>query len=221
MRRRALLALAILLALGLGAVWGMGSLLMRPHPSAVATAVPPAEDFFLTTPDGLAIAATFWPGRDANAPAVLLLHGNGASRQAMAGNAAWLNAQGFAVLAIDFRGHGQSAPAMRSFGLHEARDAAAAFAWLKQRQGGAPVAVVGISLGGAASLLGEHGPLPADALVLQAVYPDIRHAMRNCIASRSFGVVGWLAEPLLSLQAWPRRRAVPRDGWCYASSGSR
>jgi uncharacterized protein len=59
-------------------------------------------------------------------------------------------------------------------------------------------------LGGAASLIGDAAPLPADALVLQAVYPDIRHAIRNRIASRLSMPIGYALEPLLSFQSWPR-----------------
>ena len=68
-------------------------------------------DVELKSKDGLAIAATYHPGRSAIDPAVLLLHGNNASRAATDGNAAWLAAQGYATLAIDFRGHGESATA--------------------------------------------------------------------------------------------------------------
>jgi alpha-beta hydrolase superfamily lysophospholipase len=132
---------------------------------------------------------------------VLLLHGNGASRAATAGNAAWLAGQGFATLTIDFRGHGESSPRPHSFGLAESEDARAAFVWLKHRQHGARVGVLGISLGGAAALLGRDGPLPADALVLQAVYPDIRHAIRNRIASIAGTLPASLLEPLLSYQS--------------------
>lgn len=198
-----------MIAIGLGASWILGSLMVRPSPSAVAAAAPPARDLAIRTADGLIIAATYRPGRAPDAPGVLMLHGNGASRAATANNAAWLAGCGFAVLAIDFRGHGQSAAAPHSFGLYESRDAAAAFAWLKRSQHGAPVAVLGISLGGAAALLGERGPLPADAMILQAVYPDIRHAIRNRIAAVTLPAAGTVLEPLLSYQSLPRFGAWP------------
>lgn len=202
--RRWVFLLGAAMLLGLTGVWLVGSVLMRPSPSHVAPAVAPARDLHLRATDGLDIAATYWPGAHAGAPAVLLLHGNGASRGAEASTAAWLSRQGYAVLTIDFRGHGESASTRHSFGLFEAHDATAAFAWLKQQQHGAPVAVVGISLGGAAALLGESGPLPAQAMVLQAVYPDIRHAIRNrLVATGRATPFGWL-EPLLSFQARPR-----------------
>jgi pimeloyl-ACP methyl ester carboxylesterase len=192
---------AILIVVGLAVSWLLGSAMTRPSPSHVPSAIAPARDIHLRTADSLIIAATWWPGARPDAPAVLLLHGNGASRAAMAPTAAWLASQGYAALTIDFRGHGESSPAQHSFGLDESRDAAAAFAWLKQRQHGAPVAVLGSSLGGAAALLGRDGPLPADALILIAVYPDIRHAIRNRIAVRLGSWPAVLVEPLLSYQS--------------------
>lgn len=203
-RSRLLRFAAVLLLIGLIASWGLGELLVRATPSDVPAATAPALDFRLASTDGLPLAATYRPGRSPASPAVLLLHGNGASREAMAPTAAFLAAQGYATLAIDFRGHGQSAPAPHSFGLFESRDAEAALRWLKARQHGANVAVVGLSLGGAAALVGEHGPLPADALVVAAVYPDIRHAIRNRIAAFTTAAPAALLEPLLSLQARPR-----------------
>jgi alpha-beta hydrolase superfamily lysophospholipase len=184
--------------------WNFGSLMVRAGPSDVPPAAAPAQDFTLAAADGVRIAATYWPGRAPAAPAVLLLHGNGTSRMAMANDAGWLSRLGYGVLAIDFRGHGRSQMETRSFGLRESRDAAAAFAWLKRRQQGAKIGVIGVSLGGAAALLGDDGPLPADALVLQAVYPDIRHAVGNRMAATAGAIPAWFIEPLLSFQSLPR-----------------
>jgi pimeloyl-ACP methyl ester carboxylesterase len=210
-RRFWLTAAAPALVLGLAASWGVGEALTRPSPSEIPAARPPARDVRLRTEDGVSLAATYWPGRTTEAPAVLLLHGVESSRASMTSSAAWLAGNGYAALTIDFRGYGESTPAAHSFGLNESRDAAAALAWLKRRQGGAPVAILGVSMGGAASLLGERGPLPADALILQAVYPDIRHAIRNRIGSITTAGPALLLEPLLSFQSklrlgvWPDR----------------
>jgi pimeloyl-ACP methyl ester carboxylesterase len=203
-RKPWILLAAVGFASGLSACWGFGSRMVRSTPDAVAAARAPARDLRIESKDGLSLAATYWPGRTPTSPAVLLLHGNRSSRAAMAGNAAWLAGHGYAVLTIDFRGCGESAEAPHSFGWFESRDAEAAFDWLKRRQHGAPVAVIGASLGGAAALLGERGPLPADAMVLQAVYPDIRSAIRNRIAAESGVAPAYLLEPLLSFQSRPR-----------------
>jgi alpha-beta hydrolase superfamily lysophospholipase len=171
----------------------------------------PAQEVALTASDGIRIAATYWPGKRADAPAALLLHGLGATRSQVAGNATWLADQGFAVLALDFRGHGQSGEAAHAFGLTESRDARAGFDWLKAKQQGAPVGVLGISLGGAAALLGDGGPLPAQAFVLQAVFPDIRDAIRNRFAVLLPMPLASLLEPLLSYQSVPRFHVGPEQ----------
>jgi len=230
-RRTIALALAICLAGGLGLSWLVGPILIRGHASAVTRTASPAVDFFLTSEDGARVAATYRPGRTAAGPAVLLLHGVDGSRDQTAANVIWLNNQGYATLTIDFRGHGASTLTSRSFGLNEAMDAATAFHWLKRRQRNARVAIVGASLGGAASLLGASGPLPADALVLQAVYPDLRSAIHNRIESRLGYLPALALEPLLSFQsrarfgAWPSRlspvRALPSyDGPVFIVGGA-
>jgi pimeloyl-ACP methyl ester carboxylesterase len=181
----------------------------RGDSALVPAARAPARDLRLTSSDGITLAATFRPGRSDRSPGVLLLHGVGASRAATAANAAWLASLGYATLTLDFRGHGQSTTTRRSFGLYEARDAAAGLAWLKGRQPGSSVAAIGISLGGAATLLGDEGPIDADALVLQAVYPDIRSAIRNRITARIGEIPARLIEPLLSFQSIARYGARP------------
>ena len=210
-RRKTAISAAILLVAGLGLFWMAGSAMVGGKSSTVAPAASPARDLRLTTADGISLAATYWPGAKRDSPAILLLHGVGGSRAATADNAAWLATKGYAVLTIDFRGHGQSTTTNRSFGWSEAQDAHRAFAWLKQQQHGAPAAVIGISMGGAASLIGPDGPLKADALTLQAVYPDIRHAIHNRIAERLGSVPAYLLEPLLSFQSLPRFGVSPSD----------
>lgn len=206
-----MLYLGVALALGLALSWFTGSVMMAGEASDVAEPQPPARDVQIYSRDGLRLAGTYWPGKRPESPAILLLHGVGSSRSSTADTAAWLARSGYAALTIDFRGHGESSMAERSFGLHESRDAEAAFQWLKRRQKGARIAIIGNSLGGAAALLGQSGPVPADGLVLQAVYPDIRHAIRNRIAARLSSAPSYLLEPLLSFQSIPRLRVQPSD----------
>ncbi|NIJ19887.1 fermentation-respiration switch protein FrsA (DUF1100 family) [Sphingomonas naasensis] len=192
------------LLLGIAASWGVGSLLVHGTASPVAPPQAPAHEVGLRARDGSAISGSYWPGRTANAPAILFLHGVGASREQTAPVAAWFAAQGYAALAIDLRGHGRSAITDHSFGLDEGLDARAAFDWLKKQQRGARVGVVGVSLGGAATLVGRDGAVPADALVLVAVFSDIRRAIYNRLATQLTPVGGAIGEPFLSLQSLPR-----------------
>jgi len=207
--RRIAKAALILAAIVLAGAWIAGTLLSWPHSSAVPAPAPPGRVVRLVASDGVPVAASYWPGARPDGPAVLLLHGINNSRDRMRAQALWLNRLGYAVLAIDFRGHGESGAAARSFGLNEARDAAAALAFLRRGAPARKVGLIGISLGGAAALLGDDGPLPVQAMVLHAVYPDLRTAIVNRIARVAGRPLAYLGEPLLSFQSWPRLGVAP------------
>jgi pimeloyl-ACP methyl ester carboxylesterase len=208
LRRIAWAALILFLA-GLAASWIAGSIMSRPQSSSVPPPAPPGRVVHLVASDGVAITGSYWPGARPDAPAILLLHGVDSSRASFTRHALWLNGLGYGVLAIDFRGHGESGAASRTFGLHEARDAAAALAFLRAGAPARRVGLIGTSLGGAAALLGDDGPLPVQAMVLQAVYPDLRDAIFNRIAQRIGRPLAALGEPLLSYQSWLRYGVGP------------
>ncbi len=106
------------------------------------------------------------------------------------------------VLALDFRGHGDSADAWTTFGLHEVEDVAGALAWFGER-GVRRVALVGSSMGGVVAIaaivvLGD-GTLaqadvepiapaaaagPARPLIVAAVAESIAADLRTPIANR-------------------------------------
>lgn len=206
---RVLFATAALLVAGLALAWTFGSLVARPSNHQVARPAPPGRVVHFETADDKRVEANYWPGPSPSSPAVLLLHGIGASRTVFDAHAAWLSGLGYAVLAPDLRGHGGSAAEPRSFGWHEAKDAAAALAFVREEAPARKVAIVGVSLGGAAALLAQNGPGKADALVLQAVFPDIRTAIRNRIAGSAGAIPAVLVEPLLSYQSWLRYGVPP------------
>jgi fermentation-respiration switch protein FrsA (DUF1100 family) len=108
--------------------------------------------------------------------------------------ARFLQARGFTVLAPDFQAHGESPGKRITFGARESHDARAAFQYLKREVPGERIGVIGVSMGGAAALLGS-GPLPASAFVLESVYPTIRDATRDRLGVW-FGPVGGLGRSL-------------------------
>ena len=194
---------------GLTGIWVVGSAMTGATNASVEPALAPATEIRLTTSDQVEIAASYWKADDSTAPAILLLHGNGGNRRDMLDMATWLAGEGYSVLSIDMRGHGQSSPQSKSFGYLEARDAHAALAWLRQQHPASKLGAIGFSLGGAASVLGDRGPLDVDALVMMSVYPDIRTAIFNRIEAAVGTLPAVAIEPMLSYQSIPRYGVGP------------
>ena len=144
---------------------------------------------------GSELRGWFVPGRP-GAGAVLLLHGVHANRRAMLPRARFLHTLGYAVLMPDFRAHGESSGVHTTFGALESRDAQAAACLLHDLAPHERVAAIGVSLGGAAALLGQK-PLPVDALVLESVYPTIDQAAKNRLHAWLGPIGSWLAPSLV------------------------
>jgi len=153
--------------------------LTRPAQTAVGAPPPElgGESVTFRSASGAMVHAWFAPGRP-GAGAVLVLHGVGANRLKMAPRARFLHRAGYTVLVPDFQAHGETRGTHVTFGALESRDAAASLAYLRARVPGERVGVIGISMGGAAALVGAE-PLRADALVLESVYPTIHDALRD------------------------------------------
>ncbi len=122
----------------------------------------------------------------------------------MAGRARFLGAAGYSLLLIDFRGHGASAEARTTYGGLESRDALAAVEFLRAALPRERVGVIGVSMGGAAALLGS-APLSVDALVLESVYPSIDDAVRDRMRA-------WLGRIGQAFAPFVMRWILPRDG---------
>ena len=130
------------------------------------------------------------------------MHGIHADRRAMIGRARFLTQAGYGVLLFDFHAEGESSGRRITFGATEAADAAAAVAYLRRRVPGERIGAIGVSMGGAAALLGR-APLDVDALVLESVYPTIDAAVRDRLAAHA-GPLGMALEPLFLAQLRPR-----------------
>jgi pimeloyl-ACP methyl ester carboxylesterase len=169
----------VLLAVG-GSAFAASCTLASPSMSRIGAAPVAlrADTASFPSTSGSTIHAWYGAGR-AGGGAVLLLHGVHADRRVMAERARFLHDAGYAVLLPDFQAHGESPGAHVTFGALESLDAAAALDFLRARAPGERVGVIGVSMGGAAALVGPHGPLVADAFVLESVYPTIYAATRD------------------------------------------
>lgn len=141
------------------------------RPTGRSPASKPVLSQTMTFPseDGVLIVADYFaPARKApdKAPLAILIHGEGTTRAAWRPLMSPLHAAGFAVLALDLRGHGESIEpkALRlreRAAVHDARlyrtmtrDVAAAYRWLTRQPGVDPArfALLGAGVGGAVAL---------------------------------------------------------------------
>ncbi len=180
-------------AIACSALAAAGGCLPRPGPSAPEFALPWGREVVLEQSDGTTLKAWFRKGRPGGG-AVLILHGLGADHRDMIPRAHALSEAGYATLLLDFRGHGGSSESETTWGLRESEDARAALAWLRESSPEERVAVIGVSMGGAAALLGSE-PLEADAIVLESVYPTLDDAIRNRMATW-LGPIGAVTAPI-------------------------
>lgn len=125
----------------------------------------------------------------------LLIHGVRGNRTRMINRAKFLHEMGITSLSIDLQAHGETPGWEITFGLKESVDAANGMTYLRNNESCQKVVAIGQSLGGASALLGK-GPINADALVLESVYPTIEEAVEDRLETR-FGKLGRLAAPLL------------------------
>ena len=209
MKRRLIIGSICLAILAIAFIAIFSHAATRPTPSTVNPLASNENEIALVTQDNVKIAASFFPASKENAPVILLLHGNGASRSQFAGHIGWLNEAGFSAMAIDFRGHGESEAQPKSFGLLEARDVAAATGWIKANNPSSKIGIIGVSLGGAATLLNAGTANDVDALVLKAVYPDFDRSVRNRIAVHGGDLLASVLTPMLTQQSRIRYDASP------------
>ena len=134
--------------------------------------------------------------------AIILRHGVRDSRLSLLDRARFLSAAGYSILLFDFQAHGESKGEQITFGYLESRDAQAAVKFIHENLPEEKFGVIGISLGGAATLLAEP-QLEINAVVLERVYPDINHAIQNRL-HHYLNFVGDAITPLFIMQLQPR-----------------
>jgi uncharacterized protein len=208
-RRRVAWAVAVVL-LGFIVVWETGSVLMASTNGPIG-AVPthlPVQAVTFPSGSGATLHGWWVPGQPGHG-VVVLMHGIHANRRAMITRAMFLTRAGYAVLLFDFQGHGESLGEHITFGYLESRDVTAAVQFVHEKSPGEKVALLGISLGAAATLLAEPS-LPVQAMILESSYPTIYQATEDRLVVR----LGWLGKPitpLLTCQLKPRLGVGPED----------
>lgn len=133
---------------------------------------------FLARGEELKLAAWFVP-HPVSERVIILVHGRNASKQnAISGRlpalAAALHQAGLNVMMMDLRGHGESEGNRYTFGVYEQRDVLGAVDFLLEK-GFTPgkIALLGISLGGAAVIGAAASERAVGALVVESTFADL------------------------------------------------
>lgn len=193
----------LLLALTfLGVCWKAASILVAPANCHVG---PPPDSHGLECvqfPSASGGMISAWCRMTADSRAVVVMaHGLRGDRRRLLARAELCLKQGFDVLLIDLQAHGESLGEKITVGYRERHDIEAAVGYARQRASGKRIGIIGVSLGGAATVLAS--PLSVDAVVLESVYPTIYEAVSNRMNVR-FGPLGRLLTFALICQIRPR-----------------
>lgn len=126
-----------------------------------------ARDVNFLASDRVRLSGWYVPGR--NGAAVIVLHGSHGTRSDVLTHLRMLNAAGYAVLAFDARGHGQSQGETNALGWRGARDIAGAVAFLQRQPGVDPrrIAALGLSMGAEEALRAAASGIPLSAVVAE------------------------------------------------------
>ncbi len=149
--------------IGLPTIMAVGVIL----PDADNTGAPPEgfTEITLTTRDEVQLAA--WYAEPQNGAVIILLHGAGNEREDVREYAIVLHNSGFGVLALNLRGHGDSAGRINRLGWDGSLDVGAAVNYLSGRDHVDFIGAVGLSMGGEI-LLGAASEYP----IIQAIVAD-------------------------------------------------
>ena len=196
-RRRRLMrwsiAVAMVLVAWLGVSWFVAYKLTHRQRPIFAEPIPAVtwgrfEAHRLHSRDGESLGAWYLPGR-ADAPAVLLLHGNGGSRTNVLSRAELLSSQGCAVLLVSLRAHGDSTGNYNDIGYGARLDVIAAVDWLERHVPGRPIVIQGTSMGAAAALFASRElGRRISGYILESPYRDLKTAVWNRVENALPGV---------------------------------
>jgi pimeloyl-ACP methyl ester carboxylesterase len=133
----------------------------------------------LTTGDGVRIAGWYIPADNQagpTAPTVVLAHAEGANKSEMLAWASPLHAA-YNLVLFDFRNHGQSSGEVTTMGVREVADLRTILDWLVEAKGPSSIAVLGVSMGGAAAINEAITDSRVAAVILDSTHATLANAL--------------------------------------------
>ena len=145
----------------------------------------PGETVSLAASDGIPLKA-WWVAADASKPrgVVVLIHGmDGLDASALLGHAKFLHDAGYSAMALDMRAHGRSGGQRIGSSIEEPRDVMATLDWIKKQPqlAGAPVVLLGISMGGATALRTAALRQDVAAVISVSAFSSVNQSLREVL----------------------------------------
>lgn len=207
--RRLLLLVGLYFGMGAGLAWISIGPKHSHHlrtPAAYHLAFDPIS---FKSADGTRLVGWFLPAKAGPAKAVVIVcHGVDSNMDQMLELAAMLHRHGFATLLFDFRARGESEGGRCTMGFREVDDLLAAVRFVKgyPAAGGAPISVLGESMGASVALMGAARTPDIRAVVAESPFACMDHALDN-----HFRKVFGLAGPIVALPVrWTGERMIGR-----------
>ncbi|TLN05269.1 hypothetical protein FDZ74_13830 [bacterium] len=148
--------------------------MLEPGCDSSRSALPGYEDWSVPTAAGYSLPA--WWRAGANGAAVILLPGNGGSRDTLLPDAEILSSHGYGVLSLSPR----ACLGLRStLGLREAADLKSAAALVARQPGVEWIAVLGFSAGGTAAILGALDTPQIRAVIAEGHFRSLEYEIEN------------------------------------------
>ncbi len=122
--------------------------------------------------DGVPIKAWWLPAQSPARGTVILAPGGDHTRQVMLPRAAFLVHNGYSVVDRDLRGHGESGGVVISTGQLERNDVLGAIRYVRSRGDRGPIVLMGVCLGGVASLYAAAESRDVAAVISDSAFPS-------------------------------------------------
>ena len=164
------------------------------------------------TSDGLALRGWFIPpAADKEGAAIILVHGQGGTREEMLTSAQILAQDGFGVLIFDFRNHGESDGTVSSLGYLESIDIQAAAQHLATfpEVNPAKIGILGRSMGAAATVIASAQIPEIKAVVIESAFTSLQDNLEHSL----FALTGYppILYPRLVVWFAERETQLPFD----------
>lgn len=150
----------------------------------------PSDTINITSSDGIPLKAWLIPNASPKG-IVILLHGmDGMDSSSMLGHSKFLYDAGYTSIALDMRAHGRSGGDRIGFAFDEPKDVISLLDWIKGKEEykGLPVAVLGVSMGGATAIRAAAAREDINAVISVSSYASIEKMSADFM--RGSGVPG-------------------------------